>query len=144
MPAFEGWPKFDAPLLGDVATAFAHRRKALAYHAALVCEQVFEEGPTGACERLDISRRSILGPLLQVTVWADGALWVAMSVRGLGRKAGWVFADQFHGAVLDVAPVTLVVMVEATAALPFGTEPTAERDRLRRVWARVSPRTVGR
>jgi hypothetical protein len=141
-PSLDGWPVFDAPLLCDIAAAFARRRKALAYHATLTCEQVFAEGQTGVCERLDLSRRSCLGPLLQVTVWASGSLWVAMTVRGQGRNAGWAFADRFHGAVLDVGPATLVGMVEATTALRFGVEPIAERDRLRQVWSRVGPRTA--
>jgi hypothetical protein len=141
-PSLNGWPGFDAPLLRDIADAFARRRKALAYHATLACEQVFAEGPTGVCERLDLSRRSCLGPLLQVTVWANAALWLAMTVRWQGRNAGWAFADRFHGAVLDVGPATLVGMVEATAALRFGAEPTAEREQLRQVWARVTPRNA--
>jgi hypothetical protein len=136
----DGWPEFEAPLLREVAAAFLRRRKTLAYHAALSCRKEFAEGSDGVRERLDLVRQGVLGGIVQLSVWADGEVWVSVCVRGRGRNSGWAFADSFNGTALDVSAATLVGMVGATAALRFGPDPPAERERLRLVWARVSPR----
>ena len=137
-----GWPGFDSSLLGDIAAAFLRRRKALAYSAALSCLREWSEGPDGATERLDFTRRDCLGQILQLSVWADGRLWVAVSVPGRGRNAGWAFADRFTGTALDVGPATLLGMVESTVAGTFEADPAAGREKLRAIWARVSPQTA--
>ena len=51
-------------------------------------------------------------------------------------------SDAFTGTAMDVAPATLVSMFSETSALALGSDPPAERERLRRVWARVSPNAV--
>jgi hypothetical protein len=138
----EGWPEFDAPLLREVAEAFARRRKALGYQAALSCRKEFAEGEHGTCERLDLARADFPGRSIQLSVWAEGGLWVSVRLRGRGRNSGWSFADEFRGSALDVGPSTLVEMLAATVAVSFdfGSDPPAERQRLRRVWGRVLPR----
>jgi hypothetical protein len=102
----------------------------------------FAEDATGAGERFDLVREDLLGRVLQLSVWADGSLWVSVCVRGKGRNAGWSFADSFNGSALDVAPATLVGMVVATGTLRLGSDPPAECEQLRLLWARVSPRPV--
>ena len=122
-----------------MAAAFQRRRKALAYHAFLSCAREFAEGAGGTCERLDLARQCLLGRVIQLSVWADGVLWVSVCVRGKGRNGGWSFSDNFTGCALDVGPVTLVGMVESTIPLLWQADPAPDRERLRRVWARVSP-----
>jgi hypothetical protein len=128
------WPTFDAALLQAIAAAFRQRGKAIAYRAGLSCEREFSESAAGAVERLNLET----GPL-RLCVWADGVLWLAVSIRGAGRDAGWAFQEAFHGDVQDVSAEALVGMVEATLALTFGTDPERERQALRAVWARVCP-----
>ena len=72
-------------------------------------------------------------------MWADGGLWVSVCVRGKGRNSGWSFSHAFTGSALDVGAGTLVGMVESTVALLRESDPPADRERLRRVWARVHP-----
>lgn len=133
-PAAEDWPTFDSPLLREIAAAFLRRRKAIAYHSGLSCEREFSESATGAVERLNLGAAD-----LRLSVWSDGAMWLAVYIPGFGRSSGWAFKDAFHGDVQDVAAETLVGMVEATLALSFGADPTKEQQQLRRVWARVGP-----
>jgi hypothetical protein len=133
-PVAEDWPTFDAPLLREIATAFLRRRKAIAYHSGLSCEREFSESAAGAVERLNL----VAGDL-RLSAWSDGVMWLAVSVRGFGRSAGWSFKDSFHGDVQDVSAETMVGMVEATLALSFGADQDQEQQRLRGVWARVGP-----
>ncbi len=133
-PVPVSWPTFDAPLLQSVAAAFWSRHKAIAYHREVSCEREFSESGSGVVERLNLN----VGDL-RLSVWADGVMWLAVSVRGLGRSAGWAFKDTFHGEIHDVPSDELVGMVEATLALRFGTDPVGEQGRLRGVWARVRP-----
>jgi hypothetical protein len=121
-------------LLRGIAAAFLRRRKAIACHAGLSCEREFNESAAGAVERLNLEAGD-----LRLSAWSDGAMWLAVCVRGFGRSATWAFKDTFHGDVQDVSAETLVGMVEATLALPFGTDAVKEREHLRGVWARVSP-----
>src|SRR5262249_27692533 len=96
------------------------------------CERDFSESATGTVERLNFE----VGDL-RLCVWADGVMWLAVCRRGFGRGTGWAFKDTFHGDVQDVAAETLVGMVEATWALPFGSDRDKERQVLRAVWAGV-------
>jgi hypothetical protein len=141
-------PPFDAPLLRDLAVALARRRRAIRNHttgrAGWSCEQEFSELAAATSERLNLDLRLGEG-LLRVNVWADGGLWVGLSVAAAGRNAGWAFQDQLHGSVLDVSPATLVAMVEATIAESFRpgeSDPAEYRERLRGIWGRVGPRPV--
>ena len=138
-PTGADWPAFDSPLLRDVAAAFLRRRKALRYRAGLSCGREFDETAGGTFERLNLD---LPGGRLRLSVWADGVLLLSVCVPGRGRNSGWAFADAFHGDVDDVSAQTLVGMVEATLALPFGADPPAERERLRDVWRRVRPRSA--
>jgi len=130
------WPAFDAPLLRRVAAAFLVRRKAIKHQAGLSCEREFSKSATGTVERLNLDAR---GGHLRLSIWADGVMWLAVSVLGLGRGAGWVFQDTFYGDLNDVPAEALLEMFEATLALPFGSNPDGERERLRGVWERVRP-----
>jgi hypothetical protein len=121
-------------LLQAIAAAFRRRRKAIAYQAGLSCERELSELSAGAVERLNLET----GPL-RLCVWADGVMWLGVSIRGAGRGAGWAFQEAFHGDVQDVSAEALVGMVEATLALTFGSDPERERQALRAVWARVYP-----
>jgi hypothetical protein len=82
------WPTFDDPLLSDVAAAFLRRRKALGYHAALCCRREFAEEAQGTSERLDFTCRSVLGVIIQLSVWVGGCLRVAVHIQGKGRNSG--------------------------------------------------------
>jgi hypothetical protein len=135
----EDWPTFDAPLIQDVVAAFLRRRKAIAYQVracatSLSCSREFSESPMSATERLNLDA----GPL-RLSVWADGAAWVSVCVRGAGHNAGWKFKDSFHGSTLDVSAEAVVGMAEATLSLRFGTEAHLNREHLRTVWARMCP-----
>jgi hypothetical protein len=128
------WPTFDAPLLREIAAAFLRRRKAIAYHTGLSCGREFTESGANTFERLNLEAGG-----LRLSVWSDGVMWLAMCVRGTGRAGGWAFRDTFHGDVRDVSAEALVGMVQATLALPFGTDAVKEREQLRGVWSRVRP-----
>jgi hypothetical protein len=128
------WPTFDAPLLLEIAAAFLRRRRAIAYRAGLSCRREFTESPSGAVERLVLEA----GPL-RLCVWADGVMWLGVFVRGLGRGAGWAFREAFHGDVRDVSAEALVGMVEATLALPLGSDRDGARRDLWAAWARTHP-----
>ena len=128
------WPTFDSPLLQGVGSAFLRRRKAVVYHAGLSCEREFSESATSALERLNLDAGN-----LRLCIWSDGVMWLAVCVRGFGRGAGWAFKDTFHGDIQDVSAEVLVGLVEATLALPFGSDADNERQQLRVVWARVHP-----
>ncbi len=132
----DDWPTFDAPLLQDIAAAFNRRRKAIAYQADLCCQREFSESAMDAVERLNLDLHA---GHTRLSVWADGVMWLTVCVRGFGRGAGWAFKDSFHGDVRDVSPGALVGMVEATLALPLGSEAGGERQQLRGVWTRVRP-----
>jgi hypothetical protein len=131
------WPAFDAPLLRDVASAFLARRKAIRYQAGLSCGRDFSETSEGVWERFNLD---LGGGRVRLSVWADGSLWLSVCVPGRGRNAGWSLLDSFHGGMSDVSARALVGMVEATLALPLGEDPPRERERLRQLWSRVSPR----
>ena len=135
-PVTLAWPTFDAPLLRAVAAAFLLRRKAIKYHAGLACQREFSESATGTFERLNLDTGA---GHLRFSIWADGVMWLAVCIRGSGRGAGWAFKDTFHGDVNDVSAEALVAMVEATLALPLGSDPDRERQQLRAVWTRVRP-----
>lgn len=128
------WPIFDAPLLIQIAGAFARRRKAIAYRAGLACEREFTEAADGVYERLNLESGN-----LRLCIWSDGVMWLGVSVRRSGQGAGWAFQDAFHGHVMDVSGESLVAMLEATLSLPFGTNPDQERRQLRETWMRVRP-----
>ena len=133
-PVAGDWPTFDSPLLREIAGAFLRRRKAIAYRVGLSCEREFSESAAGAVERLNLEAGD-----LRLSAWPDGVMWLAVCVRGFGRGAGWAFKDTFHGDVQDVSAEALVGMVEATLALPFGSDAEKERQQLQLVWARVHP-----
>src|SRR5262245_8815730 len=133
------WPTFESPLLQDIVAAFRRRRKAIAYKAGLSCEREFTETSDGAFERLNLDLRH---GQVRLSVWADGGLWMSVSVPGKGRNSGWAFQDAFHGDVQDVSGGTLVGMLEATLAQPLGVDPAAEREQLRQIWKRARPRTA--
>jgi hypothetical protein len=128
------WPTFDAPLLRDMATAFLRRRKTIAYRAGLSCVREFTESAAGAIERLKLETGHLC-----LCIWADGVMWLGVSIRGVGRGAGWAFQEAFHGDVQDVSAEALVGMVEATLALPLELEPARGRQDLWAVWARLHP-----
>jgi hypothetical protein len=130
------WPAFDTPLLVGVAIAFTRRRKAMAYHADISCTREFGESSSGAAERLNIELRR---GQVRLSVWADGSMWLGVSVRGRGRNAGWAFQDRFHANIADVSVEALVSMLEATLSLQFGRDPASERQQLRGLWACVRP-----
>ncbi|HJZ92675.1 MAG TPA: hypothetical protein VKE40_17500 [Gemmataceae bacterium] len=132
------WPTFDSPPLRDIAAAFHRRRKAIAYKAELSCERELTETAAGALERfnLDLGRRHV-----RLSVWADGTLWFSICIPGKGPISGWAFKDRFYGTAKGISGGTLVGMLEATLAQPFGADPTAGRDQLREIWKRVGPRT---
>lgn len=137
------WPKFDSPLLQDVAAAFHRRGKAIRYRAGLSCEREFSETAGGASERLNLDLRPGGGDL-RLTVWEDGVMWLRLCVAAPGRNAGWAFLEQFYGTIQDVSPEALVAMTEATIAAPFhpSTSDSQEyRERLRTIWGRVQPWT---
>jgi hypothetical protein len=134
-------PTFDAPLLQAVAGALLRRRKAIRYQAGWSCEREFSETDAGVSERLNLDLHPGDGDL-RLSVWADGLLWLRLCVAGPGRNSGWAFLHSFSGSVLDVAPETLVGMIEATLAEPFlagQSDPTAYRERLHTIWKRVQP-----
>ncbi|HKB05916.1 MAG TPA: hypothetical protein VKD90_27225 [Gemmataceae bacterium] len=126
-------------MLQDIVAAFRRRRKAIAYKAGLSCEREFTETSDGAFERLNLDLRH---GQVRLSVWADGGLWMSVSVPGKGRNSGWAFQDAFHGDVQDVSGGTLVGMLEATLAQPLGVDPAAEREQLRQIWKRARPRTA--
>jgi hypothetical protein len=99
------WPEFDSPLLQQVSLAFLRRRKALRVRAAMTCGREFSETDTGGVERLNLDL-----PLafLRLCAWADGCMWLGISIPAGGRNAGWAFQDDFHGTVQDVTGETLV------------------------------------
>jgi hypothetical protein len=139
------WPTFDSTELQEVATAFLRRRKALGYHAELSCDQEFSETAGGASERFNLDLRDGFGDL-RLSVWQDGVMWFRLCVRGSGTNSSWAFMDCFHGSVQDVSAETLVAMIEATIAEPFrpgSSDPLAYRERLRMIWRRVQPSTIG-
>ncbi|MGH7171104.1 MAG: hypothetical protein ACRELG_12570 [Gemmataceae bacterium] len=128
------WPTFGAPLLREIAAAFLRRRKAIAYHTGLACGREFSESAASSVERLNLAAGALC-----LSFWSDGAMWLAVCVRRLGRGGGWAFQDTFHGDMRDVSAEALVGMVEATLALPFGADTVKEREQLRAVWSRVRP-----
>lgn len=128
------WPTFDALPLRGIAAAIQRRRKAIAYQASLSCGREFSESAAGAVERLNLE----VGPL-RLCIWADGVMWLAVYIRGFGRGSGWAFKETFHGDMHDVSAEALVGMMEATLALPFGSDPARERQALWAVWARIHP-----
>jgi hypothetical protein len=130
------WPAFDTPLLQDVAAAFTRRRKAIAYQAGLSCTRELSESASGTVERLNLD---LCAGSVRLSVWADGLMWLGVSVRRCGRHAGWLFQDGFHGDVQDVSAETLVSMVEATLSVRFGGDRASERQQLREIWSRVRP-----
>jgi hypothetical protein len=132
------WPTFYSALLVDVADAFLRRRKAIAYMADLSCSREFSETAEGVLERLNLDLRA---GHLRLSVWADGGMWLLVCVPGSGANSGWAFIDHFHGDLSDVSAATLVGMVEATLAVDFRTDPSAQREQLRELWRRVRPRT---
>ena len=132
----ELWPTFDASLLQEIATAFLGRRKAIAYRSGLFCGREFDSSQIVHVERLNIEAGS-----LRLSIWADGVMWLAVCVKGLGRGAGWAFKDSFHGEVLAVPAKSLVEMVMATLNLPFGKNPEKEWQELRAIWEKVQPYT---
>jgi hypothetical protein len=134
----EDWPRFEAPLLQEIAAAFSRRRKAIAYSAGLSCTREFSESASGVVERLNLDLRA--GDL-RVSVWADGLMWLGIAIPKLGRNAGWAFQDSFHGDTRDISPATLVAMVEATLLQQLGSDQIGERQRLRDLWMRVAPRS---
>lgn len=128
------WPTFDAVPLREIAAAIQRRRKALAYHRGLTCGREFSESAAGAVERLNLE----VGHL-RLCIWADGVMWLAVCIRGFGPGSGWVFKETFHGDTYDVSGEALVGMIEATLALPFGSDLDRERQALWAVWVRVHP-----
>jgi hypothetical protein len=137
----EHWPAFDAPLLQDVATAFARRRKAITYSTDLSCTRESDESDSEVFERLnfDLGSGRPGESNLRLTVWADGVMWLRLCVGAFGRNAGWAFIDHFHGEARDVSAEALVGMVEATLALRIGDDPASERQQLRAIWAPIHP-----
>lgn len=133
-PAPADWSSFDSPILREIAEAFRHRRKAIAYHKGLSCEREFSESATGTFERMNLQT----GPM-RLSIWSDGEMWFNVSVKALGRNSGWKIQDSFRGNVLDVAGTALVGMFEETLAMRFGEDVTEERQRLKTTWARVHP-----
>jgi hypothetical protein len=134
-----GWPKFDAPLLQEVVAAFQRRRKALRNRAGLACEREFTETDRGVFERLNFDLCPGYGDM-RLSVWEDGKLWLRLCVPAFERQGGWAFLDEFHGSTDDVAPETLVALVEATIGESFHpgrSDPAAYRTRLRNIWRRV-------
>jgi hypothetical protein len=139
------WPVFDAPLLQAIASAFRRRSKSLRYQAGLSCERVFSETTDGVFERLNLDLRPGAGAL-RLSVWQDGVMWLRLCVPAPGRNSGWALLERFYGSVLDVAPETLVNLLEGTIAEPFHpgeTDPVAYRERLRTTWGRVRPYEQG-
>ena len=139
----EDWPVCDSPLLADIAAAFLHRRKAIAYktraQGSFTCSREFSESATETVERLNLDLR---GGYLRLSVWADAGMWLSLSVRAPGRNSGWAFQDQFTGDVNDVSGPALVHMIEATLATPLGADPPTERQQLRTIWRRVHPQAA--
>lgn len=126
------WPTFEASLLQCIAEAFRVRRKAIAYHDGIICHREFCESGSGTYERLNVETGG-----LRISVWSDGVMWLNVCVRAMGRNAGWVFKDTFHGDIQGVLVKELVEMVETTLALQLGAD--TEQQTLRAVWARVHP-----
>jgi hypothetical protein len=90
-PVVADWPTFESPLLREIAAAFLRRRKAIAYPGGLSCEREFSESAVGAVERLNIEAGD-----LRLSAWSDGAMWLAVCVRGFGRGVGWAFKDSLR------------------------------------------------
>lgn len=131
------WPAFDPPLLADIAAAFFRRWKAIAYRSCqFSCGREFSESAERTFERFNLD---LWGGRLRLSVWADGCLWLSVCVSAVGRDAGWAYKDAFYGNAQDVSAVTLVNMIQATLALPLGTDPITEREQLHAVWRRVYP-----
>src|SRR5262245_20936706 len=131
-------PTCASPLLPDIVAAVRRRRKAIAYKAGLSCEREFTETSDGAFERLNLDLRH---GQVRLSVWADGGLWMSVSVPGKGRNSGWAFQDAFHGDVQDVSGGTLVGMLEAGVAQRLGADEAEEREQVRQRWKRGRRRT---
>jgi hypothetical protein len=91
------WPRFDAPVLQGIVSAFLRRRKAIRYHSELSCERELSKTANGASERLNFDLQPDNGNL-RFSVWDDGVMWLRFCVPGSGRNSGWAFMDEFHGS----------------------------------------------
>ncbi|MGL6075233.1 MAG: hypothetical protein ACRC8S_13830 [Fimbriiglobus sp.] len=128
------WPIFETEMLQQYSVAIEKRRKSLRYRAGLSCEREVTMCPQGNFERLNLA---LPGCGLRLSAWEDGIIWVSVSVAAPGRNAGWAFEDAFHGRLDDISPLALLNMIEATLEIPFGSDPVAERPKLRLIWQRI-------
>jgi hypothetical protein len=107
-------PIFDSALLGDVFDAFQRRGKAIRYHGALEWSRDVEQGS----ERLNIDVAITDSVRLRLSIWPDGAFWLAVTKPGPSRTGGWQIHEQIEGTAAEIPPSEIVARFESTMSSP--------------------------
>jgi hypothetical protein len=136
------WPAFDAPLLREIAEAFATRRKAIRNKTMeLSCEREIDEQDGKPYERLNL-RVALFEEQrtrIYLSIWEDSALWLCVHQP---TKCGLKFKMEFHGTAESTAPADIVAAFEETIRIAYeGSRPPGEeaKQMIRAVWEPVSP-----
>jgi len=86
-------PTFDSAFPGAVFDAVQGRRKAIRYHGTLECSRDVEQGS----ERLNVDVAATDSVRLHLSIWPDGAFWLAVTKPGPSRTGGWQIHEEIEG-----------------------------------------------